>query len=241
MAKGQKLRSETFVKRREPTALATKAKVVNKIVREVSGVHTFTLVPPIEKRDKRIKEEVDPDTHPLMKPYRDESSRNPIMCSFGHRPSSASRTFHPSTMNVRLRHEQIATVADNGQSGFGLQPAILAKLLHAPQLDGQKSEEDSKSRASTRPPTDWEDPHNLFISEGDLMSKTVDTHSLSEKDEGRQFGGNLEHSKSWNAASYSQWEGANDTTSFVQSSSRRKKHKKSKKNMRNSNSSLVRT
>jgi hypothetical protein len=46
-----------------------KAKVVNKIVREASGVHNYTLVPPILSQ---VHENIaiDSDTHPLMKPYR---------------------------------------------------------------------------------------------------------------------------------------------------------------------------
>ena len=221
MIKGEKLRSEKFVMRPDASALKTKAKVINKIVRDVSGVHTYALIPPIEKKGKKVKEVVDPDTHPLMKPYRDESTRNPIMCSFGHRPRSASRTFHPSTMKVRLRHEEVAAVADQGKNGFGLQPAVLAKLLHAPPLSHDQGEGDSKSRGSA-PPSGWEDPHNLFLSPDELFNKTADSTSMSESSGHLGHGGVLEHSKSWNAASFDEMGGEfNGTTSFAKQSSRR--------------------
>lgn len=217
--------------------------MINKIVREVSGVHTYTLVPPIVKKGKRVKQVVDPDTHPLMKPYRDESTRNPVMCSFGHRPSSASRTFHPSTMNFRLQHEEVAAVAGKGQSGFGLQPAVLAKLLHAPHLDShQGGDNDEDSRCSTRPPSGWEDPHSLFLPSSSTttasaleedFNKSAASMSITEGGESGPLGhgGILEHSKSWNTASFMQHEdgGLDGTTSFAQSSGRRRVKKKKKK------------
>lgn len=218
--------------RPDASALKTKAKVINKIVREMSGVHTYALIPPIEKRDKKVKEEVDPDTHPLMKPYRDESTRNPIMCSFGHRPRSASRTFHPSTMKVRLGHEEVAAVAGMGKSGFGLQPAVLAKLLHAPPLSNDQGDGESQFRGSA-PPSGWEDPHNLFMSADEGFDKTADSTSMLEHSgHGLDRGGGLEHSKSWNAASFSELGGGdfNGTTSFAKQSARRTKKKQNKNN-----------
>jgi hypothetical protein len=230
LAKGEKLRSEKFVKKSDPSALKTKAKVINKIVREVSGVHTYALIPPIEKRDKRVKEEVDPDTHPLMKPYRDESTRNPVMCSFGHRPSSASRTFHPSTMNFRLQHEEVAAVASKGQSGFGLQPAVLAKLLHAPPLAHDQGDD---SKSGSRPPSGWEDPLGLFLPSEDLFDKSVASTSMEEGSGRLGHGGVLEHSKSWNTGTFSDngvgAAGFNGTTSFAKSRSRRPKKANKKK------------
>ena len=71
--------------------------MLNKIVRDASGVHTYALIPPIN--DSTISanqnQSIDPETNPVMKPYRDQINRKPIMASFGHRPRSASRTFHP--------------------------------------------------------------------------------------------------------------------------------------------------
>jgi hypothetical protein len=71
----------------------------------------------------------------------------PVICSFGHRPSSASRTFHPATMKLRLKHGEIikttmsATSSQSlpnskapSQTGCGLSVAVLSKLLYAPKL-----------------------------------------------------------------------------------------------------------
>lgn len=98
-----KVRSELIIaKKGAGTALGTKAKVLNKFVRDASGIHTYTMVAPPKKKQimGKEKEKFDPEIHPLMLPYRKESHRNPQMCSFGHRPSSASRTFNPGTMKV---------------------------------------------------------------------------------------------------------------------------------------------
>ncbi len=226
------MRSEKFIAQRgESSVLGTKAKVLNKIVREVSGVHTYTLVPPIlPKTQKKKKELVDPDTHPLMKPYRDESTRNPIMCSFGHRPRSASRTFHPSTMNVRLQHGEVAAVAGMGKNGFGLQPAVLAKLLHAPSLTSSTLEDEE-----TAPKAPLEDPHNLFLPTEELF----DQSAVSNMQTPLGKGGNLEHSKSWNASSFSaQEEGDfNATSSF--NNNRNTKNSRRSRNPNNSTLSSV--
>lgn len=246
------MRSEKFVKRSDPSALKTKAHVINKIVREVSGVHTYALIPPIERKDTRVKEVVDPDTHPMMKPYRDESMRNPVMCSFGHRPRSASRTFHPATMNFRLRHEEVAAVAGMGKSGFGLQPAVLAKLLHAPPLSNDRGESESQSQSQSQgrggrgsvpppPPSRWEDPHNLFLSSEDVFDRTAATSSSSSVSVLGQSsphplgpGGGLEHSRSWNATSFSDHAAGNDlngvTSNSFESFGRRKKKTPKNKN-----------
>lgn len=212
-------------------------------------MHTYALVPPLVKKGKRTKQVVDPDTHPMMKPYRDESTRNPVMCSFGHRPKSASRTFHPSTMNFRLRHEEVAAVAGKGQNGFGLQPAVLSKLLHAPPLNSQQGGGDGDSQASTRPPSGWEDPHNLFLpsastaaSSGfgsttaseNAFNKSAASVSVSEGGDSGPLGhgGVLEHSRSWNTTSFTaEDEDFNGTTSFAQNSARRRKKKSKKKKM----------
>jgi hypothetical protein len=78
-----------------------KAKVINKIVREESGMHTYTLVPPLPGDDSRSHERETIDvSHPTFRPYAMESSLKPVMSSFGHRPKSASRTFNPATMKV---------------------------------------------------------------------------------------------------------------------------------------------
>lgn len=159
----------------------TKAKVINKIVRETSGVHNYTLVPPLSHEDSKKSsshESIDPDTHPLMKPYREQSNTNPIMCSFGHRPKSASRTFHPGTMKIRLTKGEIAQPARNGRNGFGLPPSILSKLLHAPKIHhpGEEYEDD----IATNEKSLLSDPHNLFLSNEQILK---DSHSLSSIDQ----------------------------------------------------------
>lgn len=230
LTKGDKLRSEKFcVKRGDANALRTKARVLNNIIREESGQHTYTLVPPVMKRDKKAKKIVDPDTHPLLKPYRDESVRNPVMCSFGHRPSSASRTFHPSTMSVRLRHEEVAPTGEPGKHSFGLQPAILSKLLHAPPLPKAEDESTIKSRQMS---VVWDDPHDLFLPPGE--SHVMTAKSAGSIDNPTSYsldkGGMLEQSKSFHGLSWSQDEFRSDSRNYTQSSSKlSKKLKKAKK------------
>lgn len=75
----------------------------------IAGVNSYALVPPPPhaRASLRAKEEIDPDTHPRLKAYAKEATLKPIICSFGHRPSSASRTFHPATMKIRLKHGEI--------------------------------------------------------------------------------------------------------------------------------------
>ena len=165
----------------------TKAKVINKIVRETSGVHNYTLVPPLSHDDSKKSSSsshestavvaIDPDTHPLMKPYREQSNTNPIMCSFGHRPKSASRTFHPGTMKIRLTKGEIAQPARNGRNGFGLPPSILSKLLHAPKIyhPGEEFQDDIPTNEKS-----LSDPHNLFLSNEQILK---DSHSFSSIDQ----------------------------------------------------------
>lgn len=135
--KSDKLRSDILNARKgESRAVAVKAHVVNKIVREASGVYNYALVPPPRQKfdDEEEVQKIDPELHPKLKPYASEAKMKPIICSFGHRPKSASRTFHPATMKFRLRHSEIAKITSNTQTGFGLPVAVLAKVLHAPQI-----------------------------------------------------------------------------------------------------------
>lgn len=132
-----KLRSETIGMRKgAASAAAVKAKFVNKFVREASGVHNYAVIPQARASSDSAKPKVafDPETHPLMKPYRQESNKKPIMCSFGHRPTSASRVFNPATMRVRMRHGETASAGSPGKCGFGLSVAVLSQILHAPPL-----------------------------------------------------------------------------------------------------------
>jgi len=109
--KSDKLKSTKKAKVKIGNPLKNKASVLNKIVREASGVFNYALVPPIRRKEETensiVIEKIDPDTCPLVEPYRKESSSKPVIVTFGHRPSSASLTFCPGTMRVRLRHGQI--------------------------------------------------------------------------------------------------------------------------------------
>lgn len=115
---------------------AVKANVLNKIVREASGVHNYTIVAPVRTHDaKKAYEKLEPETNPRVRPYAQEAKLKPVLCSFGHRPRSASRTFHPATMKFRLKHGEIAHGGDNVlKTGFGLPVSVLAQVLHAPKL-----------------------------------------------------------------------------------------------------------
>lgn len=166
--KQEKVRSEVFnQKQGQSRSVAVKANVLNKIVREASGVYNYTIVaPPKAKSGPDAGEEkIDPETHPLMAPYAKEAKSKPIIVSFGHRPRSASRTFHPASMRFKLKHSEVVKTRGE-QSGFGLPVAVLSKVLIAPkilseseileQLDAEeKSQMDSKS--------DLADPNNLFF------------------------------------------------------------------------------
>lgn len=69
------------------------------------------------------------------KPYFHDSNIHPTLMSFGHRPGSASRTFHPASMKIKLKHNEIIKIpSKNGKMGFGLPSTVLAKLLYAPKL-----------------------------------------------------------------------------------------------------------
>ena len=115
---------------------AVKANVLNKIVREASGIHNYTIVAPIRTVDKKpVIGKLEPETNPRVRPYAKEAKMKPVLCSFGHRPRSASRTFHPATMKFRLKHGEIARGGDNvNKTGFGLPVSVLSQVLHAPKL-----------------------------------------------------------------------------------------------------------
>jgi hypothetical protein len=118
-------------------SVAIKANVINKVVREASGVHNYTIVPPPRMDDVKSvtgKEKLEPETNPLVRAYAQEAKSKPVVCSFGHRPKSASRTFHPATMKFRLKHGQILPSVKDGKTGVGLPVAVLKKVLHAPKI-----------------------------------------------------------------------------------------------------------
>jgi hypothetical protein len=147
-------------------------------------VHNYALVPPIRNKKKQDKLEIDPETHPLMKPYREQSNGNPVMVSFGHRPKSASRTFHPGTMRIRLGHGEIAdTAAAEGKNGIGLPPSVLAQLLRAPRIPrpGEELAEDGEPGGG-----ELHDPNGLFLPNDQLFGKSQSAPTLGAKSSNRR-------------------------------------------------------
>lgn len=172
--KVEKVRSEVLIQKQGASrSVAVKANVVNKIVREASGIHNYAIVaPPKAKKGQVEEEKIDPETHPLMAPYAKEAKSKPIIVSFGHRPKSASRTFHPASMKFKLTHSEVIQTR-GANSGFGLPVAVLSKVLTAPKilseseiLEQLDSEEKSHAESqTTMTSTKGNDPNNLFFSE----------------------------------------------------------------------------
>lgn len=117
-------------------AVAMKANALNKFVREASGIHNYTIVAPPRAicNDLGVTEVLDPETNPRVRSYAAEAKLKPVLCSFGHRPSSASRTFHPASMKFRLPHGGIVPKMDARRSSVGLPVAVLKKVIHAPPI-----------------------------------------------------------------------------------------------------------
>ena len=116
-----------------------KAKIISKIVREESGEHTYTIIPPLQEIPRKIwgdPIETINEMHPLFRPYFQAAILKPTMTSFGHRPKSGSRTFNPATMKIHLNHDEIVKTNsnDNNKTSFGIPVSTLAKLLHTPKL-----------------------------------------------------------------------------------------------------------
>jgi hypothetical protein len=166
--------------------VAVKANVINKIVREASGVHNYTSVAPIRRaEEKQTRELLEPETNPRVRPYAQEAKQKPVLCSFGHRPRSASRTFHPATMKFRLQHGEIARGGDNiHKTGFGLPVSVLKQVLNAPKIyrpgegdflfggpldseadDTQAESEDELNGTGGYPADASDNYENLFFSE----------------------------------------------------------------------------
>jgi hypothetical protein len=140
-----KTRSQLIIQKKGASnTTSIKTKVLNKIVREGSGVRTYTLFNPEtdQKNHQKTSEIIDIDTHPAFRPYASESQLKPVMASFGHRPKSASRTFNPATMKVRLRHNEVIKMnkLQKNKTGFGLPVVILSKILNAPPLNKSNSQ-----------------------------------------------------------------------------------------------------
>lgn len=117
-----------------------KLKIVNKILRKELDSTTYTVMPPILEKTRKtgfsdfnIPEPID-HRHPVFRPYYTDFLLRPVMTSYGHRPSSGSRTFVPATMKIRLKHgELIKTDLEKKKTGFGLPVSVLAKLLRVPK------------------------------------------------------------------------------------------------------------
>lgn len=153
----------------QPRAIAVKAHVLNKVVREASGMHAYTIIPPPKAVTGEDKvEKLEPETNARVRPYLKEAKMKPVLCSFGHRPRSASRTFHPATMRFRLRHSQIVKADDPNRTGVGLPVTVLSKVLRAPMLSHvQDMMEDSESLDAPNVGAHavaGEDVNNLFFS-----------------------------------------------------------------------------
>jgi predicted kinase len=135
--KVDKVRSEMIINKNGAARdVDIKAKVVNKIVREASGVHQYAIVPPPRRGKKTIPLDPDPETNPLVKLYAKETKKKPVIVSYGHRPSSASRTFNPGTMKIHMRHDEAVSAPQNNTFNFGLPAGILQKILKAPSIKG---------------------------------------------------------------------------------------------------------
>eukprot|EP00981_Chlorochromonas_danica_P003646 scaffold681_cov173-Ochromonas_danica.AAC.9 len=135
-------------------AVAMKANAVNKFVREATGIHNYTIVPPpraITDDDPSVKEILDPETNPRVRSYAAEAKIKPVLCSFGHRPSSASRTFHPATMKFRLPHGAIVPQVDPRRSSVGMPVAVLKKVIKAPPIVNVIEEAEKAASAHPSP------------------------------------------------------------------------------------------
>lgn len=181
LTKCDKLRSETLnAKKGETRAVAVKANVLNKIVREASGVYNYAIVPPPIQNDASAtqkNEKVDPELHPKLKPYASEAKMKPVVCSFGHRPKSASRTFLPATMKFRLKHGEVVK-SETVQTGFGLPVAVLAKVLKAAHIRPPSAQEDILVDDAISEPTIDSNHRQESLDYSDLFLSAEDEKTL---------------------------------------------------------------
>ena len=158
--KVDKVRSEQIIAKIGATrAVAVKAAVLNKIVREATGINTYVITAPPRSGEDKPEDISDPDTNPHFKSYAKETKKKPQIVSFGHRPRSASRTFNPATMRIRMRHGEMANPGRDGQYGFGLPVGILAKILKAPKITNA---DPFKTRSARNTPDGDQDVYDLF-------------------------------------------------------------------------------
>ena len=148
--KAEKSRSEKIGARNgNQRDIDLKVRILNKIVREASGIHTYTLVPPPKKKGEIVEPDVDPETNPQVKSYTKETKKKPKIISYGHRPSSASKTFNPGTMKFRMKHDELAKAPKDGVFEFGMPAGVLAKVLRASPLRNELEMEESTTNVNT--------------------------------------------------------------------------------------------
>jgi len=186
--KMDKVRSEQIIAKVGSTrSVAVKAAVLNKIVREASGVNTYVITAPPRSLEDKPEDISDPDTNPHFKAYAKETKKKPIIVSFGHRPRSASRTFNPATMRFRMRHGEMVKTSSEGQYGFGLPVGVLAKILKAPKISnngtfGAQGGGDDDASMEDAAAASRYDPHDLFSLPGSPNGGLED--SVSELQQG---------------------------------------------------------
>jgi len=207
---------------------AIKANVLNKIVREASGIHTYAIIPPPrEKMDGEKKSfdiDPDPETNPAMRPYAMEAKMKPVLCSFGHRPRSASRTFHPATMKFRLKHGEIASNLDSNKTGVGLPVATLAKVLKAPKILSTEDMLDESKVSTEFDASTTELRSELFFSETEKEMMFSTQYSLSSKPRK----GSKKSSTSYGGLSDASHEQNDDDHTWISSSIGMKPHNKTR-------------
>ena len=162
--KVDKVRSEQIIAKRGHTRDVTiKSKALNKIVREASGVHSYVIVPPPRMAGDVVDPDPDPETNPLVGLYAKETKKKPVIVSFGHRPSSASRVFNPGTMRIKMKHDEIAKAPrDKNKFDFGLPVGVLGKILRAPSIKAPGSMADEDEDITLGHRVGEYDPHDLF-------------------------------------------------------------------------------
>lgn len=185
--KVDRVRSEQIIaKVGTSRAVSIKAKVLNKIVREASGVNGYVITAPPRNGEDKPEPELDADTNPHFKAYAKETKNNPVIVSFGHRPRSASRTFNPATMRVRMRHGEMVKTPGAGKFGFGLPVGILSKILKAPKIVpfGASLGLDNDDDIGTLPSLAASaDPHDLFSLPNEPESPTYNNGGNNPLDE----------------------------------------------------------
>lgn len=212
--KVDKVRSEQIIAKKGNTRDVTiKAKAVNKIVREASGVHSYVIVPPPKMPGDVIEPDPDPETNPLVALYAKETKKKPVIVSYGHRPRSASRVFNPGTMRIKMKHDEVAKAPkDHNKFDFGLPVGVLGKILRAPSIKapGSTVDDDDSHAQGLRSDTidDQEsahqyDPHDLFSLPPDSPgAQSIGDRSFGGKRSSQNAKsalnqGHLDHGASW--------------------------------------------